>query len=170
VAVALALATPAAASLRGSLDLAARARASSAVPLPLALFAIALLLLHLIRRWRGQRQLPPPLTATTLHDRLASGAVAVVVDVRDAADYRAGHIPGALSLPLPELDHRLAELNGWRRLPVAVVCRTDKRSAVAVQRLRAAGFATPILVRGGMRAWGEAGLEVAASDAPIDRT
>ena len=49
------------------------------------------------------------LTREELLDRVRSGA-ATVIDVRPAEEYAAGHIPGALSLPLEELESRLADL------------------------------------------------------------
>jgi uncharacterized membrane protein YdjX (TVP38/TMEM64 family)/rhodanese-related sulfurtransferase len=82
----------------------------------------------------------------------------VVLDVRDAADFAAGHIAGARNIPLPELKNRLRELEDWRDLPVAVVCRTDKRSAQAVQMLGEQGFKEPLLVKEGMQRWKNDGL------------
>ena len=82
----------------------------------------------------------------------------VVLDVRDAADFAEGHITGARNIPLPELKNRLAELEDWRDRPVAVVCRTDKRSAQAVQMLGEQGFKEPLLVKEGMQRWKNDGL------------
>ncbi len=124
------------------------------------------LLLGLVRRLRGGDPAAGELTAATLMEGLSRGKIDLVLDVRDARDYAAGHVSGALSLPLQELEGRLAELERWRDHTIAVVCRTDKRSSVAVRRLRAAGFAAPLLVRGGMRDWHREGLPVAASAPP----
>jgi len=128
-----------------------------------ALAAVALLP-RLVRRLRGGDPTARELTATTLEAGLTRGEVDLLLDVRDPKDYRTGHILGAFNLPLGELDHRLGELEGWRERTVAVVCRTDKRSTVAVRRLHTAGFRAPLLVRGGMRAWRRAGLPVATSE------
>jgi rhodanese-related sulfurtransferase len=82
----------------------------------------------------------------------------VVLDVRDAADFAEGHIAGARNIPLPELKNRLAGTGGLARPPVAVVCRTDKRSAQAVQMLGEQGFKEPLLVKEGMQRWKNDGL------------
>lgn len=82
----------------------------------------------------------------------------VVLDVRDAADFAEGHIAGARNIPLPELKQRLTELEDWRDRPVAVICRTDKRSAQAVQMLGEQGFKEPLLVMEGMQRWKNDGL------------
>jgi rhodanese-related sulfurtransferase len=91
-----------------------------------------------------------------LNARLDGGTV--VLDVRDASDYAAGHIAGARNIPLPELKNRLRELEDWRDRPLAVVCRTDKRSAQAVQLLSEQGFKEPLLVKEGMQRWQNDGL------------
>ncbi len=128
-----------------------------------ALAAVALLP-RLVRRLRGGDPTAGELTATTLEEGLTLGEVDLVLDVRDPKDYVTCHILGACNPPLGELESHLGKLEGWRDRTVAVVCRTDKRSTVAVRRLRAAGFQAPILVRGGMRAWCREGLPVATSE------
>ena len=93
-----------------------------------------------------------------LQKRLDGGTL--VLDVRDAADYAAGHIDGARNIPLPELKARLQELEGWRDRPVAVICRTDRRSAQAARMLGEEGFREPLLVKEGMQRWQNDGLPV----------
>jgi len=132
--------------------------------LALGVLAAVALLPRLVRRLRGGDPTARELTATTLEEGLTRGEVDLLLDVRDTKDYRAGHILGALNLPLGELEGRLGELEAWVDRTVAVVCRTDKRSTEAVRRLHAAGFQAPLLVRGGMRAWRRAGLPVATRE------
>ncbi len=132
--------------------------------LALGVLAAVALLPRLVRRLRGGDPAAGELTATTLEAGLTRGEVDLVLDVRDTKDYVTGHILGAVNLPLGELEGRLDELERWRDRTVAVVCRTDKRSTVAVRRLRAAGFTAPLLVRGGMRAWSREGLPVATRE------
>ncbi len=52
---------------------------------------------------------PEPLVAGDLRERMAAGRI-VLLDVRPPAEYDAGHLPGARSIPLAELEERLAEL------------------------------------------------------------
>lgn len=72
--------------------------------------------------------------------RVAVDAGALIVDVRTPAEYDAGHIDGALNLPLGELRHNLKKL-GKKKRPVLVYCRSGSRSSSAVSMLRGAGFA-----------------------------
>ncbi len=63
-------------------------------------------------------------------------------------------------MALPELANQLEKLDAWRDRSVAVVCRTDKRSAKAVAMLNKAGFSQVHLVVGGMTQWAGDGLPV----------
>jgi rhodanese-related sulfurtransferase len=62
-----------------------------------------------------------------------------------------GHLPGAGSVPVQELDRRMDEV-GPRTRPVVVYCRSGMRSARAARMLRAAGF-TAVRDLGAMRRW-----------------
>ncbi|HKO90680.1 MAG TPA: rhodanese-like domain-containing protein [Polyangiaceae bacterium] len=63
----------------------------------------------------------------------------MVLDVRSRDEFAAGHLSGALNVPVDELETRLSELGPPQR-PVAVYCRSGRRSAFAAQLLRRAGF------------------------------
>jgi rhodanese-related sulfurtransferase len=62
-----------------------------------------------------------------------------VVDVRTAAEFAAGHVPGAVNIPFDEMERRHAEV-GPASTPVVIYCRTGRRSGAARQVLRAKGF------------------------------
>jgi rhodanese-related sulfurtransferase len=81
----------------------------------------------------------------------------VLVDVRDDAERAGGFPPGSLHLPLDQLGGRLGELPTDR--PVAFVCRSGRRSAIATAEARDAGIDARN-VEGGMGAWRCCGLEV----------
>jgi rhodanese-related sulfurtransferase len=93
--------------------------------------------------------------------RLREGR-AVVVDVRPAEEYRSGHIPGALSIPVGQLDRRLSELPA--RKEIVAYCRGPYcvMAYDAVARLRARGRRARRLVDG-LPEWRAAGLPVVAS-------
>ena len=76
-----------------------------------------------------------------------------VLDVREPVEFNGalGHIPGAVPIPLGELDTRLGELA--RNRPVVAVCRSGARSARAVALLQKAGFADVANLAGGMLRW-----------------
>jgi rhodanese-related sulfurtransferase len=82
-----------------------------------------------------------------------------VLDVRTPADFNGeqGHIAGALNLPLEELPSRLADLGADHGQRIAIVCRTDRKSAAAAALLAEHGFTAARAVRGGMTAWRERG-------------
>jgi phage shock protein E len=75
-----------------------------------------------------------------------------LVDVRSPLEFESGHLPGAVNIPLPELERRIAELEPRERA-IVVYCASGARSAQARRVLSARGFA---LVRnlGPMSAWG----------------
>jgi len=81
----------------------------------------------------------------------------LVLDVRAPGEHSAGHVPGALNLPLPELAGRMSELDKSR--PTAVICGSGFRSSAAASLLRRAGFSDLRNVAGGTSGWIRAGYE-----------
>ena len=100
-----------------------------------------------------------PLSRAELIERAGRGDV-VILDVRPAEEFAAGHIPGALSVPLDRLDENLARLP--KRRPIVAYCRGPYcvLAPVAVERLRSLGFRAQRL-EDGMPEWRLAGLPVA---------
>lgn len=93
----------------------------------------------LTRDWFADRDALEPIGRDELLARLAADEV-LLVDVRPEAEFDAGHVPGALSLPLHTLEARLADLP--RDRPIVAYCRGPfcSFSADAATRLRAAGI------------------------------
>jgi sulfur-carrier protein adenylyltransferase/sulfurtransferase len=91
------------------------------------------------------------LSAEGLRQLLASGAHPLLVDVREIAEFRAGHLPGSLHIPLGELAGRLGELAG-REAPV-FICRSGGRSFAACQLALSAQLPSPSNLEGGLKAW-----------------
>jgi rhodanese-related sulfurtransferase len=108
---------------------------------------------------RHQSASPSWIDIDTLHRRLTEGRSWLLVDVRGPEEYAAppGHLPGAINIPLPELAGRVAEVTTPCR-PVVLVCKTDRRSAKAAERLLAAGVADVSVLRGGTDGWHQRGL------------
>jgi len=82
---------------------------------------------------------------------------AAVIDVREPAEYRTGHLPGAVSIPMGQLTSRLGEID--RNRPVYVVCASGNRSSAMVDVLTAAGY-DATNVAGGTAAWIRAGRPI----------
>ncbi len=85
---------------------------------------------------------------------------AAVVDVRETAEWSAGHIPSARHIALGHLEKRLSELDKFKQKPVIVVCASGNRSAQGCRILKKAGFEQVYNLGGGMHAWTDAGLPV----------
>jgi rhodanese-related sulfurtransferase len=107
-------------------------------------------------------EMPPEPTwvdVATLRAQMAGAAAPLIIDVRGADEFDGplGHIDGAVLIPLPELGARRNEIAGTGR-PVVCVCLSDKRSSAAAAQLASAGVDQVSVLRGGMKAWREAGL------------
>jgi len=89
---------------------------------------------------------------------------AYLVDVREPDEWLAGHVPGALHIPLGALGEQCGQIPRDRE--VYVICRSGVRSARAVQALNAAGWLA-LNVSDGMQGWATAGRAMASeSGAP----
>ena len=82
----------------------------------------------------------------------------LVLDVRGADEFDGplGHIEGAVNTPLPDLAAHQRELAADENA-IVCVCLTDKRSAAAAAQLAEAGAGDVAVLRGGMKAWRDAG-------------
>jgi hydroxyacylglutathione hydrolase len=94
-----------------------------------------------------------------------AGDAAILLDVREPEEYRAGHIPGALNLPQAELASRLDEIP--RDRPLLVICQAGGRSLRSAQFLRQAGYSQVTAVLGGTSAWAAAGRSLEAGEASV---
>ncbi|WP_406422606.1 rhodanese-like domain-containing protein [Streptomyces sp. NBC_00842] len=88
---------------------------------------------------------------------------ALVLDVRESEEYRAGHVPGARLAPLSTLAAAVGEVPKDR--PVHVICASGNRSQWAAERLAAAG-ADAISVAGGTGDWARTGRPPVTGRAP----
>jgi rhodanese-related sulfurtransferase/DNA-binding transcriptional ArsR family regulator len=111
--------------------------------------------------FEGRRDLQP-IDRDALVKRVRKGEV-IVLDVRPAAEYSAGHIPGALSIPIQELKRRLSELPKSKR--IVAYCRGPYCvfSDQAVELLRAKGFQA-VRLDEGILDWRARGLPVAVGE------
>lgn len=75
-----------------------------------------------------------------------------LIDVRDAEDYAAGHVEGAVHIPLAELEARLAEIPE-DRVPVAICGKGGGRSVAAAELLIRSGHPEALALEGGTLGW-----------------
>ena len=85
---------------------------------------------------------------------------AAVIDLRSMEAYSNGHIVNAKSVPMDELAGRMGKLDKLKKKPVIAVCESGITSTKAVNTLRNSGFESVYGLKGGMAAWGQAGLPV----------
>jgi rhodanese-related sulfurtransferase len=83
---------------------------------------------------------------------------AVILDVREPGEFKAGHIPNARNVPESALAARLKELDKLKGKPILVACASGSRSAPACSALQKAGFEQVYALSGGMGAWQQAGM------------
>ncbi len=112
----------------------------------------------------GRLETVPQMTAQDLARLLQADAV-TIVDVRGQTEWEAGHLPGAIHIPLGDLTDRLTELP--REKPIVVQCGSGARSAIGASLLRANGFENVINLAGGFAAWQATGKPV---DRPVCQT
>jgi rhodanese-related sulfurtransferase len=94
-------------------------------------------------------------SAQVLHEWLSRGE-AVLIDVREPAEYEAQHIPGAVPLPLASVSKNKLPANGGKK--IVMQCGSGKRSGMACQKLQAeAADMEAYNLEGGIGAWIRAG-------------
>ncbi len=111
-----------------------------------------------IEAWKsnaGEMDETPQLSVQELAERVRANDV-TVIDVRGAAEWNEGHMPGVANIPLGTLPDRLAEVP--RDKPIVLHCQGGGRSQIAASILKAAGFEDVSNLTGGFGAWRGAGL------------
>ncbi|GLQ33524.1 rhodanese-like domain-containing protein [Litoribrevibacter albus] len=85
---------------------------------------------------------------------------ALILDVRDKADYKKGHIINSINIPYASLDSRVTEIESHKEKPVVVVCKMGQTSNAAGSILRKHGFTDVTRLAGGMAEWTSLNLPV----------
>ncbi|GMQ97465.1 MAG: hypothetical protein BMS9Abin15_1194 [Gammaproteobacteria bacterium] len=128
-----------------------------------ALLALALLaVVAFLPRWIAKMRRGPEMNIETLKQRIDENNKPLILDVRSQDEYlgEQGHIAGVTHIPLEQLESRIDDLTDYTESTIAIVCRTDKRSAKAAQILTRNGFADVHIVKGGMTGWNQNGYPV----------
>lgn len=96
----------------------------------------------------------------TLATKQSVGENVFVLDVREPAEYQAGHIEGAVNIPVRTLAKNGGQLPQDKNTPIAVVCKSGIRAAYATMALKLMGYTNVKDVAGGMMGWEKEGLPV----------
>ena len=118
-------------------------------------FIILLLGCAVARAGTDKIELISPQEAAAMY----AGQQAVIVDVREDSEWNEQHIPGAIHIPLAQLNGRISELKQYKDTPVITQCKSGGRSAKALDVLKSAGFSKVYNMDGGIMAWDKAGLK-----------
>ena len=118
--------------------------------------------------WRAEERPVERIEAIDLAElarRLDGGDGPLVLDVRNAAEFAAGHIPGSVHIPFAQLPR--APRRAPRERPMATICKAGKRSGLAASILQREGFegVDPRLA-GGVPAWRALGRELETAETP----
>jgi len=120
----------------------------------LALFAILVLACTGMARADDFALIEPPALAKRLE---SADAQLLILDVRSAAEFGEGHIPGAVNIPHDTIGSRIAELGPAGERDIVVYCRSGRRSALALAALKEAGFSRLFHLDGDYLRWSEEG-------------
>ena len=85
---------------------------------------------------------------------------ALLVDVRSGSEFASGHIPGAINIPMDQIEARLDDLD--LNLPIILICQSGKRARMTAGLLEPCQRKIAVL-EGGTKAWIQAGFPVVAS-------
>jgi rhodanese-related sulfurtransferase len=109
-----------------------------------------------VSMWQGQR-----IQEVDAEEAAAGREHNVLLDVREADEWAAGHAPAAVHLPMGQIPTDHGELPTDR--PIACICRSGNRSGRVTQYLRSFGFDI-VNVAGGMQSWAASGRPVVTDD------
>lgn len=92
----------------------------------------------------------------------------LLLDVRDADEYRAGHIPGAVNISRGLLEFKFSNDPAFdsRDMKIVCYCKTSGRAALSAKALKEMGYVHVQSIAGGFDAWQEANKPMAKPDLP----
>jgi len=111
----------------------------------------------------GCGQSPAPtgeITQLELSERISNGTAPVILDVRSADEFAAGHLPGAINIPHTAVGERVSELGVATTDEIVVHCFSGKRAGIAQTTLDGMGFTNLRHLDGDWQGWQAGGLPV----------
>ena len=115
----------------------------------------AMLVWPLVRRGAGG-----PSVNTLEATQMINRQDALMLDVREQAEFAQSHILNARGLPLSQIEARFGDIEKFKDKPIIVYCASGNRSGAAAAALRKHGFSSVFKLSGGFGAWQQAGLPV----------
>ncbi|WP_031432974.1 rhodanese-like domain-containing protein [Methylomarinum vadi] len=100
------------------------------------------------------------ITTETAKSKLAGNPI---LDVREPAEFAAGHLPGAINIPRGVLEFKITSdplLQNQQDKEIIVYCQTGGRSALATEALHKIGYVKAVSMAGGFKEWSEKGYDV----------
>jgi uncharacterized membrane protein YdjX (TVP38/TMEM64 family)/rhodanese-related sulfurtransferase len=128
--------------------------------LALGLLALVVFIPRMVKRMRAPKF--PYLDISDLRQRLDQNEELLLLDVRTHEEYNGemGHIAHSQNISVENLHNQSEFLQSNRERPIAIICRTERRSLQAAEILAREGFTHVAIVRGGMVKWNHAGLPI----------
>ena len=116
------------------------------------LLAVALLVLTVMLFIHESRKSGPSLTPQQAITAV-NGDDGIFLDLRDAGEFKKGHIVGAINIPSTKLAERMVEVAKFKEKPIVLVCKMGQQSGVAGKQLKAANYEKVYKMKGGMMEW-----------------
>lgn len=110
------------------------------------LATVAMLILHEARK-------SGPSLSPQKAVQLVNEEEGIFVDLREASEFRKGHIVNAVNIPANKLPERMVELEKYKDRPVVLVCKMGQQSGAAGKQLKAASYSKVYKMTGGMMEW-----------------
>ena len=120
-----------------------------------------LLFFSLVFGWLKQVASPIKQLSPQLVTQVINRQDGIVVDIREKAEFKKGHIAGAVNVPLQEIQKKaFGKLEKHRSKPIIVVCNAGMSASGAATTLFGNGFEQVHILQGGMNTWYGANLPV----------
>ena len=143
------------------------------IHIPVGVYWEVLELIEMVRRMKTPHDLVAVAKQTVLEVSIdkAPALIAqndVLIDVREAEEFQAGHLPGAIHMSRGMLEFKLAAHPQFqsRDLKITLYCKTSGRAALCAQSLKQMGYTNVSSIAGGFDAWQAAGFHIEKPVAP----
>ena len=100
------------------------------------------------------------LTVEETKNDIDAGKEIVILDVRTSTEYNAGHLPNSINIQRGLLEFLIGKKYPDKTTNLVLYCRTDPRAALCTQALKEMGYINAKNLKGGFKAWGEAGYPI----------